>query len=77
MTDWRARVEAIYGPISGSGFAAQKSMIDNYRTMPHLDVAARDYGATFAVLYKDTPWTGPVLAQNDEFKAVAIGPGTN
>lgn len=76
MTDWRARVDAVYGPVAGSGFAAQKSMDENYRTAPGLE-AARDYGATFAVLYRDTPWTGPVLAENETYVAVPIGPGTD
>lgn len=74
---WRTRIEALYGPVTGGGFVAQKSMDENYRNSPGLEAAARDYGATFAVLYKDTPWNGPVLAENETYMAIPIGPGTN
>lgn len=72
LRQWHQRVSDLYGPITGGGFAAEASMLNNYSQIFRPD-AARAFGATFAVLGLDTPWDGPVLYQNARFKAVAIG----
>jgi hypothetical protein len=74
MREWAQRMEALYGKVEGGGFTAQRAMIDNYRIgdPARLEAAARRYGATHAVLYADTPWAGPVLYQNAEYKAVQL-----
>ena len=47
-------------------------MTEQYRIAPRLEIAAQKYGASYAVLYTETPWDGEVLAQNNSFKAVKI-----
>jgi hypothetical protein len=74
MADWRVRIETLYGPIDTAGFAAQRQMAANWRD--HGAAAALGartaYGATHAVLMRETPWAGPVLAENQTYKAVAL-----
>jgi len=79
MADWRARIETLYGPIDTAGFAAQRQMAANWRD--HGAAAALGartaYGATHAVLLRETPWAGPVLAENQTYKAVALTDAAN
>jgi hypothetical protein len=76
MREWRRRMEALYGPVSGSGFAALRSMEKNYRSLSETELAERGraYGADYAVLYKGTPWSGVVLYENERYKAVRLDP---
>ena len=76
MREWRARVRALYGEVKGDGFDALGAMDANYRKVNQatLEDVARAYGADFAVLYADTPWTGEILHQNGRYKAVRIAP---
>ncbi|MCI0465557.1 MAG: hypothetical protein L0Y57_00890 [Beijerinckiaceae bacterium] len=76
MREWRARIAALYGEVKGDGFEALAAMAANYRAANQaaLEDAARAYGADFAVLYEDTPWTGEILHQNGKYKAVRIMP---
>ncbi|MEE9428450.1 MAG: DUF6798 domain-containing protein [Paracoccaceae bacterium] len=72
MAQWRARIDALYGPISGGGFPALNQMKILYKQSPNLETAAERYGAKFAILHAETPWLGKILAENDSFKAVQI-----
>jgi uncharacterized protein DUF6798 len=76
MREWRARVRALYGLTEGNGFEALRSMDANYRKLKPstLENVARTYGADFAVLYADTPWTDEILHRNERYKAVRIAP---
>lgn len=76
MREWRRRMEDLYGPISGQGFAALQVMRNNYgaATPETLAGTGARYDAGYAVLYAQTPWNGPVLYQNREYKAVALSP---
>jgi len=72
MLEWKARLDRLFGPITERGFAAGREMTDTYRLGIDWGTAAREFGATHAVLFKDTPWRGDVLYQNDTFKAVKL-----
>ena len=69
---WKERITTLYGPIEGSGFWALNNMKGNYAESNSDDLRAVmiEYGADYAVLYKDTPWDGAILYQNDTYKAV-------
>ncbi len=74
MREWRQRIENLYSPGDKAGFAALREMRENYREGIDWDAAAETYGATHAILYADTPWQGPVLAQNETYKIVPLSP---
>ncbi len=76
MREWRRRMEVLYGPTSARGFGALKVMGRNYRSISPeaLSKVNAEFGATYAVLYRDTRWNGPVLYENERYKAVRISP---
>lgn len=75
MLEWRRRIEVLYGPVSGTGFAALRSSEKNYRALSEeaLIDRSREFGAAYAVLYASTPWSGVVLYENERYKAVKLG----
>lgn len=77
MRSWRERMETLYGPFEGKGFAAGgfpalAAMRRVWRGGQTIPAAAAAYGADFAILYEDTPWDGPVLFTSGPYKAVAL-----
>ncbi len=69
---WKERVTTLYGPIESSGFWALNNMKRNYAASKGDDLRAVmiEYGADYAVLYSETLWDGPILYQNETYKAV-------
>ena len=72
MREWRTRMEAIHGPVDGGGFTALRAMKQVYRDGIDWSAVARRYGADYAVLHAETPWPGPILFENDSFKAIRL-----
>jgi hypothetical protein len=74
LCTWRARLESVYGPLLAGGSAAIEQMTRHYRTVTdeHLWACHVQFGATHAVLYRDTPTSAPVLAENSEYKVIAL-----
>ena len=75
LAEWRERLEELYGPFTRRGFGALQDMHASHRASTGWFAAARRYGATHAVLFAGTPWEGPVLYENESYKAVPIPPG--
>ena len=69
---WKERITMLYGPIESTGFWALENMKRNYAGRKDDDLRAVmiEYGADYAVLYNETPWDGPILYQNETYKAV-------
>lgn len=76
MREWRSRMRIAYGDVEGSGFWGLDEMKASYRASDpaRLRQVGRRYGATYAVLYSDTPWAGPTLYRNADYKAVRLLP---
>jgi len=72
LSVWFDRMERLYGPLEGGGFRAIEVMHAHYRDGLDWDAVQRDFGATHAVLYADTPWSGDVLAEYGDLKAVEL-----
>lgn len=76
MVEWRERLFDCYGkPESTSiGFRAMSDLEGNYRRIDdtHLARLATRYGCSFAVLFRDTPVTAPILFENEKFKVVPL-----
>jgi hypothetical protein len=74
MREWRRRIRVVYGDVPGGGFVAQEAMSRNYRSIAPEKLAqlSAEFNAPFAVLYRETPWPGPILYENDAFKAVRL-----
>ncbi len=74
MREWRRRIRVVYGDVPGGGFAAQRALSGNYRSITPEKLAqlSAEFNAPFAVLYRETPWSGPILYENDSFKAVSL-----
>ena len=74
MREWRRRIRVVYGDVPGGGFAAQQAISRNYRSITPEKLAqlSAEFNAPFAVLYRETPWPGPVLYENGSFKAVSL-----
>jgi hypothetical protein len=74
LREWHTRMRDAYGEVPGGGFAALARMETNHRGVSdqRLDAIARRYGASYAVLYADTPTRHPVLYENDSYKIVAL-----
>ena len=77
MREWRRRIRVVYGDVRGGGFAAQQALSRNYRSITPEKLAqlSAEFNAPFAVLYRETPWPGPILYENDSFKAVSLETG--
>jgi hypothetical protein len=74
MKEWRQRMRNVYGDVSGGGFKAVKKLDKAYRAITDkklLDLA-RLYGATHAVLYRETKTTLPEMYTNDEYRVVKL-----
>ena len=50
-------------------------MTENYRTGIDWSVPVTKYRASHAVLFTETPWDGPTLYQNEDYKLVALPRG--
>ena len=74
MREWRERMEALYTPGDSTGFQASHTMTENYRRGIDWRQAAERYGATHAVLFEGTPWSGDVLYSNGTYKLVRLTP---
>ena len=74
MREWRRRIRAVYGDAPGGGFAAQQAISRNYGSITPEKLAqlSAEFNAPFAVLYRETPWPGPILYENDAYKAVSL-----
>jgi hypothetical protein len=74
MREWRNRMRVAYGDVEGTGFTALHEMEAVYRASDpaRLGQVGARYGATYAVLYADTPWPGPTLYRNADYKAVRL-----
>jgi len=74
MREWRKRIRAVYGDTPGGGFVAQAAMDRNYRSVTPEKMAQLSgaYDARFAVLDRETPWPGPILYENETYKAVSL-----
>jgi len=68
---WYKRMNRLYGPLQAGGFQELRAMQARYAQEPNW-AAAKAFGATHAVLYKDSPWAGPVLVSIGAFKAVRL-----
>jgi hypothetical protein len=77
MREWRTRMATLYGDVEGGGFKALRGMDRNYRNLTADEIQRRAlaFGASYAVIYEDTPWQGPVLFQAGAYKVVAVAPG--
>jgi hypothetical protein len=72
--EWMRRASDCYGPFKTTGFALEDEGNANYRQIDQnrmLEVAKR-YGASYAILYRETPCTLPVLAENKTYKMVKV-----
>jgi hypothetical protein len=72
MREWRQRMEGLYAPGEATGFKASHVMTENYRNGIDWQQAADRYGATHAVLFAETPWSGSVLFTNGTYKLVVL-----
>ncbi len=72
MREWRARLLGIFGPTDRGGFGALREMKIAYRAGLDWAAVAQRYDATYAVLLAETLWKGPVIYENDGYKAVRI-----
>lgn len=74
MRQWRQRMETLYAPGNSTGFKASHLMTQNYQQGIDWQQAASLYGATHAVLFAETPWSGPVIQSNGTYKLVELSP---
>ncbi|MDD8026374.1 MAG: hypothetical protein PHI34_07660 [Acidobacteriota bacterium] len=77
LIEWRRRLEAAYGPWSGAGFAAARSIDRGYRMISPARLARLRalYGVAYAVLYADTPGPAAEIYRDRFFKVVRIPAG--
>ncbi|MCB9849909.1 MAG: hypothetical protein H6817_04315 [Phycisphaerales bacterium] len=76
---WRERLSDCYGEVHKSAGQAVIVMKNHYCwiTPDRIQNVANKYGADYAVLYRRTPTTWPVLYSDERFKLVAIPPTQN
>ncbi len=74
LVEWKRRLEEAYGPWTGKGFAAARSMDRNYRRIAgdRLSRLRALYGVDYAVLYADTPCSASEMFRDRFFKVVRI-----
>jgi hypothetical protein len=74
MREWRERIRRVYGDVAESGHEARMALDAAYRSVSdeHLQDLAREYGATHAVLYAETPTALPELYANDQYRIVSL-----
>ncbi len=72
MREWRRRLEMLYAPGDATGFDASHVMTQHYKAGIDWQKAAEQFGATHAVLFKETPWSAQVLYSNSRYKLVRL-----
>lgn len=74
MREWRERIRRVYGDVDGTGHAARAALDASYRrvTDAHLLELAREYGATHAVLYRETATALPAVYENARYRIVRL-----
>lgn len=74
MLRWKERLDDCYGGTDGLGFDAARRMDARYHEIgeERILAVALKYGATYAVLYADTPTELPVIYRNDAYKVVRL-----
>lgn len=72
LREWFSRIDTLFGPVTGGGFIALSQMLENHSRSPNWIEARDTYQATHAVLFRETPWDGPILYENATYKAVAL-----
>lgn len=74
IQEWRARMNAAYGPITGAGWTAVESMQKNYKqiTDGNIRELAASYNLSYAILPAETPTNLLTLFSNETFKLAKI-----
>lgn len=74
LIEWRRRLEEAYGPWTGSGFEAARSMDRSYRAIgPDRLIRLKAlFGVGYALLYAETPSRGRELYRDRFYKVVRI-----
>jgi hypothetical protein len=76
MREWRERIRTVYGQVQAGGHAAREALDGAYRATSdaRLLAAAERYGASHAVLYRETPTAFPELYVNRVYRVVRLVP---
>ena len=74
MVEWKTRLLDCYGETESTGFPAAAEMEKNYKkiTRERILSVANKYGASYAVLYAETPSEFPTEFENQTYKIVKI-----
>ena len=74
MAEWRQRLDDCYGPVREAGFEAAEEMGFAYQRISdeRMGFVARKYGASFAVLHRQTATALPVIYQGRYYKIARI-----
>jgi hypothetical protein len=74
MAEWQQRIFDCYGVPTLKGFDAEPEMRDHYTAITQADIVRLQvkYGFTYAVLYRSTPTSFPVLYQNTTYMLIRI-----
>ena len=74
MREWRDRIHFCYGEVESGGFAALDELRRRYHSVTDAKLTAIGvrYGAHFALLYRETPTSRPVLYTNASYRIVAL-----
>ena len=72
--EWRARMNAAYGPITGAGWTALESMQENYKKISDSKIRelAGSYNLSYVVLPSETPTNLLTLFSNETYKLAKI-----
>ncbi|MBL0062065.1 MAG: hypothetical protein IPP40_11465 [bacterium] len=72
--EWRARMNAAYGPITGAGWTALESMQQNYKQISDSKIRelSGSYNLSYAVLSVETPTNLLTLFSNETYKLAKI-----
>ncbi len=72
--EWRARMNAAYGPITGAGWTALESMQENYKKISDSKIRelAGSYNLSYVVLPSETPTNLLTLFSNESYKLAKI-----
>jgi hypothetical protein len=72
--EWKRRLEYLYGPTQTIGRPALAEMDERYRRDGPSIAPALQLGATYAVLYAETPTSAPVLWADGKYKVIRLEP---